>query len=423
MVLSTHSGYELEEGYRLRKLVGFLSFPSNVEFSPAGVIFIAEAGFSYPFIYAPARISRLTGDTTEVIAEGFQGPLIGLLWYQDGLLATHCGTVTRVGLDGRKRDLVTELPAYGDHHTNHIVLKDGRVYFGQGTVTNSAVVGPDNLYMFGWLLNHRNGHDVSPYDVVLSGANFRSLDPLNPLRHLETGPFLPLGERCEPGQVVRGNLKANGVIYRCQPDGTELEVFAWGLRNPYGLTTDPEGRLLTIVQGEDYRGSRPIEDAPDALYEVTQGTWYGFPDFVAGRPAHDFTGPIETGNPKGFVLQEHPSEPPLPLHVFPPHSAAVTLDFSSNDGFGFRGQGFVAQYGSGAPLTTGGKMVSAGNKIVRLDMRTMREEEFYISTGLTGGPRHPVQAKFSPDGKALYVVDHGYTGVPKSGALWEITRA
>lgn len=423
MTLQQCDGYKLEEGYRLRKVVGFLSFPSNVEFSPAGEVFMAEAGFSYPFIYAAARISRLKDETTEVVAEGFHGPLIGLLWYENGFLATHCGSLTRVTLDGRKRDLITELPAYGDHHTNHLVLNDGWVYFGQGSVTNSGVVGADNLYLYGWLINRRRGHDIPPFDVTLSGANFRSRDPFNPLRHVETGPFLPLGESGRPGQVVPGELKSNGVVYRCRPDGSGLEVFAWGLRNPYGLTVGPDGRLLTIVQGEDHRGSRPFEGAPDALYEVTQGAWYGFPDFVAGRPAQEFTGPVEAENPKGFVLQDHPSAPPAPVHVFPPHSAAVTVAFSSTDEFGFRGEAFVAQYGSGAPLTTGGKMISAGSRIVRLDLATKRENEFYVSTAMTGGPTHPVQAKFSPDGKSLYVVDHGYTGVPKSGALWEIVRA
>lgn len=422
MALVSHSGYELEEGYRLRKLVGLLSFPTNVEFSPVGDIFIAEAGFTYPFIYTSARLSRLDGDTTEVIAEGFLGPLIGLHWNEGGFLATHRGTLTRVGLDGRKQDLVTDLPSFGDHHTNHIALKDDWIYFGQGTATNSGVVGPENLYEYGWLISHRNGHDTPPYDVVLSGANFRSRDAFNPLRKVETGPFLPFGEAASPGQVIKGERKANGVIYRCHPDGTELEVFAWGLRNPYALKVDPEGRLLTIVQGEDNRGSRPFKDAPDALYEVVQDAWYGFPDFSAGRPAQEFTKRVKPENPKGFVLQDHPSRPPAPLHVFTPHCAAVSIDFSSSDQFGFRGEAFVGQYGSGAPLTTGGSMDSPGKKIVRLDLTRMEEQDFYVSTGLIGGPTHPVQAKFSRDGRTLYVVDHGYTGVPKSGALWEITR-
>ncbi|HEX2256257.1 MAG TPA: PQQ-dependent sugar dehydrogenase [Afifellaceae bacterium] len=420
MAVAEHAGYQLEEGYRLEKVVGLLNYPSNVEFSPEGDIFIAEAGFTYPFIYAPTRISRLRDGDRETVAEGFHGPLIGLHWHDGGLLATHRGTLTRVDLDGRKTDLVADLTSYGDHHTNHIVVKDGLVYFGQGTVTNSGVVGPDNLVEYGWLIGHRQGHDVPLYDVVLSGASFRSRDPFNPLRHVETGPFLPIGEPAKPGQLVKGEEKATGVIYRCNPDGSELTVFAWGLRNPYALALAPDGRLLTINQGEDNRGSRAFEDAPDALFEVREGAWYGWPDFSAGRPARDFQEGIETDNPKGFVLRDHPAAPEQPLHVFTPHAAAASLDFAT-EAFGFAGEAFVAEYGAGAPLTTGGKMISAGQKIVRLDMANMQERDFYISTGMTGGPRHPVQAKFAPDGRALYIVDHGYFGVPKSGALYRIS--
>src|SRR5688572_3435226 len=108
MPLADHESYELEDGFVLRKVVGFLNYPSNVEFSPSGEVFIAEAGFTYPFIYAPTRISRLAGDSRETVAEGFHGPLIGLRWHEGALLATHCGTLTRVTLDGKKEDLVTD---------------------------------------------------------------------------------------------------------------------------------------------------------------------------------------------------------------------------------------------------------------------------------------------------------------------------
>ena len=423
MALVMHSdGYELEEGYRLERILGGLSYPSNIEFDNNGDLYIAEAGFTYPFVYAQARISRLVGDEKELVAEGFNGPLIGLKWYDNGFLATHRGCLTRVDRSGKKSDLVTDLPAYGDHHTNHIAIRDGSVFFGQGTVTNSAIVGKDNLLFFGWLLAHRDGHDTPPYDVTLTGDNFRCRNPFNPLEHIETGPFLPLGTKAAPGQVIPGQLKANGVIYRCNPDGSGLEVHAWGLRNPYALTLAPDGRLLVIVQGEDYRGSRPLHGT-DALYEVRKGGWYGWPDFSGGKPVPELMADVEIDNPKSFVLQDHP-QPEQPLHTFEDHAAAVALDFSSSAAFGFTGEAFVAQYGAEQPVTTGGAFVFPGQKVSRLNLSTMQEQDFYIKrkhVSPFGCPNRPILTRFSTDGTALYVLDHGIRTIPMSGALWKIT--
>ena len=56
----------------------------------------------------------------------------------------------------------------------------------------------------------------------------------------------------------------------------------------------------------------------------------------------------------------------------------------------------------------------------------MRQEDFYVNTKRmpgANGPERPISARFSPDGKALYVVDHGVRTIQKSGALWKIVRA
>ncbi len=53
--------------------------------------------------------------------------------------------------DGTKEDIIEGLPSNGDHHNNRVVFgPDGKLYFGQGTATNSGVVGRDN----GWVKEH-----------------------------------------------------------------------------------------------------------------------------------------------------------------------------------------------------------------------------------------------------------------------------
>lgn len=47
--------------------------------------------------------------------------------------------------DGTKEDIISGLPSQGDHHNIQVIFgRDGKMYFGQGTATNSGVVGLDN---------------------------------------------------------------------------------------------------------------------------------------------------------------------------------------------------------------------------------------------------------------------------------------
>ncbi|HEX8226854.1 MAG TPA: PQQ-dependent sugar dehydrogenase [Candidatus Saccharimonadales bacterium] len=411
--------YEIDKGYRLEKVADGISYPSNIAFSPAGQLFYTEAGFTYPFIYKKSRIIWLTDSgENKVVAEGFNGPLVGLTWHDDGFLVTHRGTFSRVELDGTRTDLISDLPSYGDHHTDHIVIRDGKVYFGQGTITNSSVVGKDSLAFFGWLAKHQDGHDTPGHDIVLSGANYETINPLKPTEKVTTGPFLPIGTPAKKGQVIKGQLKSNGVVYRCNPDGSDLEVYAWGFRHPYGMTLDKAtGKIYVLDQGADKRGSRPVE-SPEALYELKQDAWYGWPDYLAGKPITELQADSE------FAMAEHPPHE-KPLKTFEEHSSCCTVELSTSDHFGYKGQAFISEYGSEAPFTTGGKPLGAGRRVTRLDLGTMTEHPFFESKtiGVIGdGPNRPVAAKFSPDGETLYILDHGIRTVPKSGSLWKITR-
>lgn len=50
-----------------------------------------------------------------------------------------------VKADGSKQDILTGLPNFGDQHNNRVIFgPDGKIYFDQGTATNSGVVGEDN---------------------------------------------------------------------------------------------------------------------------------------------------------------------------------------------------------------------------------------------------------------------------------------
>ena len=126
-----------------------------------------------------------------------------------------------------------------------------------------------------------------------------------------------------------GIIRATGSILRANPDGSELELVAWGLRNPFRLRFDRYNRLFAANHGIDVRGSRPIANSPDEFQWIRPGFWYGFPDFSGGLPVT-----LPQFRPEGkpqpaFLLADHPMQPPRPVATFPPHSA--TMGFSFND--------------------------------------------------------------------------------------------
>ena len=46
----------------------------------------------------------------------------------------------------------------------------------------------------------------------------------------------------------------------CALDGSDLRLVAWGLRNAYGISFLPDGRLRVTDQGADDRGSISLAD-------------------------------------------------------------------------------------------------------------------------------------------------------------------
>lgn len=188
----------------------------------------------------------------------------------------------------------------------------------------------------------------------------------------------------------------------------------------------PSGRLFANDLMYDVRGSRPIENAPDATWEIIKSGWYGFPDFAAGIPVTDpsFRPP---GKPAPtFLLKEHPPLAPGPVITWPHRSSPMKFDFSTNPRFGFVGEDFIALFG---PASGEGP----GFKAVRADLDTGKVSDFLVNLkpGTEGtGPERPIEARFNPSELCLYMVDFGLLierdgiHVPHcaSGALWRVRR-
>lgn len=432
-------------GYRIEVVAQGLTFPTGVAFDGKGRPHVVEAGYSHGEVFATPRLLRVEPDgTLTVVATGRQnGPWNGIafgagaFWIAEGG-ALQGGRLLRVTPDGRGDAIVSDLPSQGDHHTNGPALgPDGWIYFGQGTATNAGVVGLDNVAS-GWLQRHPRFHDVPCADVTLAGANYGETDPATGTQ-VTTGAYQPFATPGERGQIVKGVIPCSGAIFRTRMQGGgALELVAWGFRNPFGLAFDPRGRLFVTENGYDMRGSRPVWGAPDVLWEVRPGAWYGWPDHAAGEPvASERFKPPDGGIPEK-LFAEDPGKPPAPAAVFAVSSSSNGLDFSRSERFGFSGEAFVAQFGDLTP-TTGKVVAPVGFKVVRVDPATGVVQDFAANRGEGGGPasrvgggglERPVAVRFDPPGQALYVVDFGVMTVgekgpephAETGVLWRIVR-
>ena len=414
-------------------------------FDERGYCYLTEAGYKTETPPRILRVDTATGDS-EVFFQlpeerWFQtGALTGGSWHDGYFYVGNTDSVLRIDREGRVEEVVTGLPGRGDHQANYpIVGPDGKLYFTVGTATNLGVVGPDN-WNYEWLRYFPDVHDVPGQDVTLVGTNFESID-VRAEGHdggrVSTGAFVPYGTATEPGQVIPGDVKCNGSVLRCNPDGSELELVAWGFRNPYGKRFSPDGRLFVTNHGIDERGHRHIFGDLEDLYEVEEGRWYGWPDFASGIRLDDpYWG--RRGRGREPVIADPPeSAPPKPFATFEPHAGPNGFDFSRNPAFGFEGDAFVCLFGDLNPNTTR-QARPAGYKVVRVDMRTHEVADFAVNRIVGpasklphGGFERPSFCEFGPDG-ALYVVDWGEIKVAPevggvrmkegTGTLWRIRR-
>jgi glucose/arabinose dehydrogenase len=452
----------LPPGYRIEAVMQGLNFPTGVTFDDQGRVYVTESGYSYGEVWTTPRLVRVVAnDVLDVVARGSNGPWNGVTYYDGNFYVAEGGEysggrILKIAPDGQYTVLLDGLPSVGDHHTNGpVISKEGYLYFGQGTATNSGVVGLDNDHN-GWLKRHPRFHDIPGKDIVLAGVNYQTSNPLarprKPAWYQKLLPFLApkpvaltgaysaFGTPTHKGQVIKGQVPCTGAVMRIPVTGGEPELVAWGLRNPFGLAFDPNGKLFVTENQADVRGSRPVWGTGDLLWEIKAGAWYGWPDYFAGERIDNSNrfgaAGMQTPTP---LLARLPGRPPKPVAKFGVHSSADGLDFSRDINFGHVGDAFVAEFGDMAP-ETGTVVEPVGFRVVRVETRGGIIHPFAVNRGRRDGPasklgsgglERPIAARFDPSGQALYIVDFGImlTGpngvvrpLENTGVLWRITR-
>lgn len=435
----------LPAGYKIEPVATGLTFPTGVAFDDQGQMYVVESGYSYGETWAEPRLLKISeSGETSVIAKGEKnGPWNGVAFHDGYFFVAeggemNGGKILKISKTGSVTALIEGLPSKGDHHTDGPVVSNGYVYFGQGTATNSGVVGEDNAE-FGWLKRNPDFHDIPCRDIVLNGKNYESANVLtdDPNDKAITGAFVPFNTETRAGQVINGAVPCSGSIMRIPTEGGSPELVAWGFRNPYGLAIH-EGKLFVVENGFDDRGSRPVWGTGDILWEVTENQWYGWPDYSGQHPLNDDLYKVPGRGNTDLLLKEKPNDPPHPVAVLGVHSSSNGMDFSTSQAFGFSGHAFIAQLGDMAP-NVGKVLGPVGFKVVMVDVDEGIIKDFAVNKGKRNGPasalkkgglERPVAVRFGPDGKSLYVVDFGIIEIAGdktisrkgTGVIWRISK-
>jgi glucose/arabinose dehydrogenase len=407
-----------------------LSFPTSLTIDNEGNAYVAESGLPFDGLPSGGRVLKIGYDNTmSLLKDRLNPPVTGLTFHKGSLYVSeggYPGRVLRIDLNGNQTVILDNLPGLGNYHTNMVAFSsENDMYFSQGAMTNSGIVGADG-YELGWLRRFPHSCDIPGYDITLAGVNVEIVDPTwNKKRKVTTGAFSPFGTRTRAGQRIVGQLPCTAAIMKCKPDGSNLELVAWGLRNAFGIGFLDDGRLLATDQGADDRGARPIGNAPDLLYNVREGAWYGWPDFIGGVPVTDSSYKPTRGPVPSFLLSNHKKlpSPERPLMCFPVNSAPTKFDTVRSNVTGWAGKIVVALFGDEKPMTAepGPKV---GRSVISID-----PSDWTFKTIVAEPLNRPIDVRFDSLSESLLVLDFGefeidnqrnVLGKARSGKLWRM---
>ena len=221
-------------------------------------------------------------------------------------------------------------------------------------------------------------------------------------KYIAFGPddklYVPVGAPCNVCEAD----SIFSTITRMNPDGSNIEIFAKGVRNTVGFAWHPQTKELWFTDnGRDEMG----DDQPyDELnYAPKKGMHFGFPychqgnipdpEFGKGKNCADYTPPARN---------------------LAPHIAALGMEFYTGSNFpsSYKNQIFIAEHGSWNRSTPLGYRVSLakieGNKVI--DYTTFASGWLQKDGTVLG---RPVDVKVAKDGALLVSDDY-------AGAIYRI---
>ena len=295
-------------------------------------------------------------------------------------------------VDGNKDKAADEVVviASGLNQPNGVAFRDGSLYVAE----IHRIIRFDNIES-----TFRNNpqytvvNDTFPTDTH-HGWKFIAFGPDGKL-------YVPVGAPCNI--CLRDDNPIYASITRMDPDGSNREIFANGIRNTVGFDWHPDtGELWFTENGRDLLGDDVPPDelnrAPLAGLHFGFPYWHGLnvpdPQYGSGHTASEFT---------------------LPVQELGPHVAALGMRFYTGASFPaeYRKQIFIAEHGSWNRSTPIGYRVT----LVRLNGNQAASYEAFADGWLQDDGTawgRPVDVLVMPDGSLLVSDD-------RANAIYRIT--
>lgn len=202
--------------------------------------------------------------------------------------------------------------------------------------------------------------------------------------------YVPIGAPCN----ICESSPEYAAIHRMNPDGSDFETIASGVRNTVGFAWHPETQELWFTEnGGDWLG----DDQPvDELNNVTQlGEHFGYPYCHAGNLLDP-----------DYGVGKNCDEYTAPEQALGPHVAALGMRFYTGTQFPkeYQNQIFIAEHGSWNRTNKIGYRVS----LVRLENGEAVAYEPFAEGWLQGQSAwgRPVDVQVLPDGSLLISDDY-----------------
>jgi glucose/arabinose dehydrogenase len=223
-------------------------------------------------------------------------------------------------------------------------------------------------------------------------------------RYIAFGPdaklYVAVGANCN---VCEHKDELNATIIRMNPDGSEREVYAKGVRNSVGMDWSPKGDLWFTDNGRDMLGNDVPSD--ELNHAPVSGLDFGFPSCHSGSIPDP-----ELGSNESYSCNEKMP----PAWALGPHVAPLGMRFYEGSMFPaeYQNRIFIAEHGSwNRDMPIGYRLAT-----VKVENDTAVGHEIFAEGWLQNGTAwgRPVDVQPLPDGSLLVSDD-------LTGAIYRIT--